>query len=406
MILRVDVKPELLRWARERAGIEPDALVKRFPKYHEWESGQKRPTLKQLEKLAKVTRAPIGSFFLSHPLEERIPIPDLRTVGDRPIVRSSVDLLDTVYLCQQRQDWYRDFARIEGEDPLPFVGSATPASAVESTAESMRSALDFNLDERRALPTWTEALRRLIEQADALGVLVMTSRIVGNNTRRKLDPEEFRGFALADNLAPLIFINDRVSKAAQIFTIAHELAHIWLGESALSDVEPFSAPSHAVEVWCNRAAAELLVPLASLREEFRGTADLADEINRLARRYKVSTLVVLRRIFDIGALDRGALAPAYRREVKRLGTAPARSGGSFRPTLKAFVGQRFGQAVVTSTLGGRTSFSESFRLLGIRKASTFRDFAARAGNMDVRRYRKAFLHANEGEALRRKVSGP
>ena len=126
----------------------------------------------------------------------------------------------------------------------------------------------------------------------------------------------------------------------------------------------------------------------------------------MARRYKVSTLVVLRRIFDIGALERGALASAYRREVKRLGTAPARSGGSFRPTLKACVGQRFGQAVVTSTLGGRTSFSESFRLLGIRKASTFRDFAARAGNMDVRRYRKAFLHANEGEALRRKVSGP
>ena len=96
MILRVDVKPELLRWARERTGIEPDTMVKRFPRYREWESGQKQPTLKQLENLAKVTRAPIGSFFLSKPLEERVPIPDLRTVGDRPIGRSSVDLLDTL----------------------------------------------------------------------------------------------------------------------------------------------------------------------------------------------------------------------------------------------------------------------------------------------------------------------
>ena len=300
----------------------------------------------------------------------------MRTVGDRPVGRPSVDLLDTVYLCQQRQDWYRDFARMEGEEPLPFVGSATPASAVESTAESMRSALGFDLDERRALPTWTEALRRFSEQADALGVLLMTSGIVGNNTHRKLDPNEFRGFALADDLAPLIFINGRDSKAAQMFTLAHELAHIWLGESALSDIEPISAPSHAVEVWCNRAAAELLVPLASLRDDFRRTADLSDEVNRLARRYKVSTLVVLRRIFDIGALDRGALASAYRRELNRLGTVPARSGGSFHPTLKARVGQRFGHALVTSTLGGRTSFSESFRLLGIRKSSTFRGFAA------------------------------
>ena len=187
-ILRVDVKPELLRWARERAGIEPDALERRFPKYREWESGYRQPTLKQLESLAKVTHAPIGSFFLSQPLEERIPIPDLRTVGDRPIRRPSVDLLDTVYLCQQRQDWYRDFARMEGEDPLSFVGSATHRSTVESTAEEMRTALGFDLDERRTVPTWTEALRRFIEQADSLGVLVMTSGIVGNNTHRKLDP--------------------------------------------------------------------------------------------------------------------------------------------------------------------------------------------------------------------------
>ncbi len=196
------------------------------------------------------------------------------------------------------------------------------------------------------------------------------------NTHRKLDPDEFRGFALADNLAPLVFVNGADSEAAQMFTLAHELAHIWLGESALSDVEPVSAPSHAVEVRCNRAAAELLVPLASLREEFRETEDLSNEINRLARRYKVSTLVVLRRTYDIGALDRDSLASAYRREVNRIGALPARSGGSYHPTLKARVGQRFGHALVTSTLGGRTSFSESFRLLGIRKASTFRGFAA------------------------------
>ena len=99
MILRVDVKPELLRWARKRSGIETNALVKRFPKYREWESGYSRPTLKQLESLAKVTHAPIGSFFLSRPLAEEFPIPDLRTVGNKPFPRQpSVDLLDTIYL--------------------------------------------------------------------------------------------------------------------------------------------------------------------------------------------------------------------------------------------------------------------------------------------------------------------
>ena len=159
----------------------------------------------------------------------------------------------------------------------------------------MRAALGFDLAERRALRTWTDALRRFIEQVDSIGVLVMVNGVVGNNTRRKLDPEEFRGFALADDLAPLIFINGADTKAAQMFTLAHELAHIWLGESALSNVEPASAPSHAIEVWCNRIAAELLVPQETLRVAYREGEGLPAQLNRLARHFKVSTLVVLRR---------------------------------------------------------------------------------------------------------------
>ncbi len=376
MTLRVDVRPELFRWARERAGVELEALVKRFPKYREWESGEKQPTFKQLEQLANVTHAPVGSFFLSQPLQEPVPIPDLRTVGNRFVGRPSVDLLDTVYLCQQRQDWYREYARMEGEDPLLFVGAATPASDVESTASRIRAALGFGLDERRTLRTWTDALRGFIEQVDSLGVLVMVNGVVGNNTRRKLDPEEFRGFALADDLAPLIFINGADTKAAQMFTLAHELAHIWLGESALSDVEPASIPSHQIEMWCNRVAAELLVPQGTLREAYRGWEDLATQLSRLARHFKVSTLVVLRRIFDIGAIDRGEFDLAYRRELDRLLSMATASGGNFHPTLKTRVGQRFGRALVACTLGGRTSFSESFRLLGIKKPATLREFAA------------------------------
>ena len=375
MTLRVNVKPELFRWARERAGIHVDALVKRFPRYLEWESGEKQPTLKQLEKLALATHAPIGSFFLSEPLDEPVPIPDMRTIGNEFVGRPSVELLDTVYLCLQRQDWYRDYARIEGEDSLPFVGSATTQSDIETTAEKIRAELSFDVEERRNLRTWTEALRRFIEQADALGVLVMTSGIVGNNTHRRLDPEEFRGFALSDDLAPLVFINGADTKAAQMFTLAHELAHIWLGESALSDVDVVSVPAHEVEGWCNRVAAELLVPLTSLFESYRESEDHPNQLNRLARQFKVSTLVVLRRLYDGGAFDQDALQTAYGRELDRITNIQSTSGGSFHPTLKARVGRRFGGAIVTSTLGGRTSFSG-----GIKKASTLRAFAA---NLEV-----------------------
>lgn len=376
MTTAVNVNPEVLRWARKRAAMETATLENRFPRYREWENGTAQPTLKQLERLARTLHASVGYFFLPEPPEEELPIPDFRTVGNKRSGRPSVSLLDTVYLCQQRQDWYRNFARMEGEDPVPFVGSATPDSSVRSTAEEMRTVLRFDLEERRNAATWTDALRRFIEQADAIGVLVMVNGVVGNNTSRKLDPDEFRGFALADDLAPLVFINGADSKAAQMFTLAHEMAHLWLGESALSDLEATSEPSHAVEAWCNRVAAELLVPMELLRLEYRRSPNLTDELNRLARRFKVSTLVVLRRVFDAGELGRDSFTSAYRRELDRLGRIPRTGGGTFHPTLKTRVGHRFGVAMTMSTLGGRTSFSESFRLLGIRKASTLRGFAA------------------------------
>ena len=376
MATAVDVNPQVLRWARKRAGMETATLANRFPRYREWESGAARPTLRQLERLAGTVHASVGYFFLPEPPEEQLPIPDFRTVANKRSGRPSVNLLDTVYLCQQRQDWYRNFARMEGEDPLPFVGSATPAGSVKSTAAEMGAVLGFNLEERRSATTWSDAMRRFIEQADALGVLVMVNGVVGNNASRKLDPDEFRGFALADDLAPLIFVNGADTKAVQMFTLAHELAHLWLGESALSDVEATSEPSHAVEVWCNRVAAELLVPMELLRREYRRRQDLRDELNRLARRFKVSTLVVLRRVFDAGEIDRDVFTSAYRRELDRLRRTPRSGGGTFHPTLRTRVGHRFGLALAISALGGRTSFSESFRLLGIRKTSTLRDFAA------------------------------
>lgn len=376
MTTAINVNPEVLRWARKRAAMETATLANRFPRYREWENGTAQPTLKQLERLARTLHASVGYFFLPEPPEEELPIPDFRTVGNRRSGRPSVSLLDTVYLCQQRQDWYRNFARMEGEDPVPFVGSATPDSSVRSTAEEMRTVLRFDLEERRSAATWTDALRRFIEQADAIGVLVMVNGVVGNNTSRKLDPDEFRGFALADDHAPLVFINGADTKAAQMFTLAHEMAHLWLGESALSDLQATSEPSHAVEAWCNRVAAELLVPMELLRLEYRRSPNLTDELNRLARRFKVSTLVVLRRVFDAGELDRDAFTSTYRRELDRLRRIPRTGGGTFHPTLKTRVGHRFGVAMAMSTLGGRTSFSESFRLLGIRKASTLQGFAA------------------------------
>lgn len=370
-MLRVTVQPKLLRWARERLGRDAEEFQSRFKKLSLWESGQDKPTLKQLEAYAAATYVPIGYFFLPEPPEEKLPIPDLRTIRDQAIHHASPDLLDIVYTCQQRQAWYKDYARITGQNPLAFVGSATTQSSVITTAQQIRETLKFDLEARRQCQTWSDALRQFIRQADDMGVLTMVSGVVGTNNRRKLNIEEFRGLALSDTLAPLVFINGTDSKAAQMFTLAHELAHIWLGENGVSDVSPTSRPLDAIEKWCNQVAAEILVPLEVLRQELSSSHPLSN-INDLARRFKVSTLVILRRIFDAEAITWDVFEVAYRDEVTRLRQIMREtSGGNFYLTQSARVSRRFARALVADTLEGRTLFRDAYQMLGVKKQAAF-----------------------------------
>jgi len=378
-MMRVALNPELLRWARERAGRTLRDLASSFPKLERWERDEEQPTLKQVERFAKTVHVPVGYLLLPEPPVERVPIPDLRTVGNVHLERPSPDLLDTLYVCQQRQEWYRDYARSMGEEPFSFVGSARVVNDIERTAAYMRHALHFDLEQRRLMSTWTEALRRFIGQADALGVLVMCSGVVLNNNHRRLDSEEFRGFAIADDLAPLVFINGSDTKAAQMFTLAHELAHIWLGQSAVSDAQAAWVPDHAVERWSNRVAAELLVPLEIMRAEYDPHAELATEVDRLARRFKVSTLVVLRRIHDAGGLTDEELSEAYDAELARLHALPRGSGGDFYLTQAARLSKRFARALVVSTLEGQTLHRDAFRMLGFSKVQTLHELGRSLG---------------------------
>lgn len=371
-MLRVDIRPEMLRWARERAGKSAPSLRSRFPRLEEWERGEVRPTLKQLEAFAKAVWVPVGYLFLNEPPSESVPLPDFRS-GRARARRPSPNLLDTVYLCQARQAWYRDYARGARVPIHDFVGSVTTEAPIEAVAESMRETLNFDLEARRRCPTWTEALRQFIAHADNLGILVMVSGVVLNNTHRKLNPDEFRGFAMADPAAPLVFINGADTKAAQMFTLAHELAHIWLGRSALSDADPREVADIDIEEWCDQVAAELLVPRALLEDELRPQAKVSAEMSRLARRFKVSTLVVLRRMFDAGQVSRPQFHREYEAELARIGARPKSRGGDFYLTQPVRASRRFVEALVESTLEGRTLYRDALSMLGIRKVETLKE---------------------------------
>ena len=375
--VRVSVDPSLYTWASERSRLDLDELADRFPKLNEWMAGKRMPTLKQIEDFARATGTAVGYFFLAKPPDEQLPIPDFRTIGDHPVARPSGDLLDTIYQCQQRQDWYRDYARSVGLRELEWVGSLRSSTPPEDAAQLITGALSFSVERRGA--NFVEAFTALRQRAEELGVLVMVSGVVGSNTRRKLDPQEFRGFALADPFAPLVFVNGSDTRAAQIFTLSHELAHIWLGESALDIVDLGARATNSVERWCNQVAAEMLVPLQEIRSEFNPREELASELQRLARRFKTSRLVVLRRLLESGFLTWDEYRRTYQAEYEQALERAGGPGGDFYKAQPVRVSKTFAQAVIASTLEGHTSYTDAFQMLGFKKTSTFYELADQLG---------------------------
>ena len=385
MSVRVEVRPRVLEWARARSGIDDEVWEQRFPRYEAWLAGQAAPTLKQLEDFARKTHTAVGFLFLEEPPVETVPIPDFRTIRDRPVAAASevvsADLLDVIYACERRQEWYRDNQLLEGEPPLPFVGVASTTDAVDDVAGQMRQVFDWTAQSRAACRTSDAALTWLRERAEAAGVLVMISGIVGSNTHRTLDPQEFRGFALVDRYAAVVFVNGADSKAAQVFTLVHELAHLWLGETALSDLDPQSIRSNAVERWCNQVAAEFLVPMAEFRQRFDQRADLRAQLRPLAEHFRVSSQVILGRIREAGALTWDEYLTELDMERQRVAAflADRGGGGNYYNTKPVQVSRRFASALIASAKEGRTPYTTAFRLLDVKKESTFDGLADRLG---------------------------
>lgn len=314
--VKVAVNPQVLRWAIERSGLPVDALAKAFPKLAEWQSGEGEPTLKQLEELAKRTMTPFGCFFLDAPPVETLPIPDFRTVGDAPIDRYSPDLMDTLHDMQRRQDWMREYLIDQGHERLPFVGSVKRTADPVAAAGRIRSTLGLAEGWAERCRTWEDAQRELRVASEEAGILVAVTGVVGLNNTRKLNPEEIRGFVLIDDFAPLIFVNGADAKVAQMFTLAHELAHIWLGKGRLFNLIRMQPATDENEKFCNHVAAEFLIPAERLAAEWPALKERSQPFAAIARLFKVSQLVAARRAMDLGFITQPQFFAFYKRHVE------------------------------------------------------------------------------------------
>ncbi|HMT20797.1 MAG TPA: ImmA/IrrE family metallo-endopeptidase [Promineifilum sp.] len=380
--MKIAPNPKVLKWAVERSGNE-DTLEHKFPKLPDWLDGSLQPTLRQLEGFAKAASVPFGYLLLQEPPQEKLSIPLFRTVDDQPTYHSGPDLLETVHLMQLRQDWMREYLIDQEAQPLPFVRSASPKDSPVQIAAKIRTALGLSETWASKYSTWTDALRALQNRIESIGILVVVNGVVGNNTKRKLDPAEFRGFVLVDEYTPLLFVNGADGKAAQMFTLAHELAHIWLGKSAAFDLRELRPADNRIEQLCNQVAAEFLVPQEQLVQFWPSVRQNPEPVQAVARHFKVSGIVAARRLSDLKLITTSEFLAFYHNwRATARASGPGNNGGDFYKTQNMRVGRRFGEMVVRATKEGSLLYNEAYRLTGLY-GDTFRRYAETAFGINV-----------------------
>ena len=380
---QVSLQPGVLTWARQRAGISRDDLARKMQvkveRVVEWEQTG-TISVAQVDKLANRTHTPLGYLYLSEPPEEELPIPDFRTRrAGSPLPRPSPNLLETVYAMQRRQAWMReDLITYYEEPPLSFVGAFALTDDPAEVARAMREELDIVEGWAASAPSLSLALRHLRDKSADAGILVVFNGVVGNNTSRTLDSQEFQGFALVDEHAPLVFVNNADFKAAQMFTLAHELAHVFVGQTGLTHFEDMRPADHETELFCDKAAAEFLVPELDLRAFWDSTARTETPYERIAAEFKVSSLVAARRALDLELIERDAFFVFYNDSKRRVAFEKQLStgGGDFWNNQMWRVGTRFATAVYRAVMDGRLTYTEAYSLTDLR-GETFENMAVK-----------------------------
>lgn len=369
------ITPKMVRWARQRARLSAAEVARRInlarpDRLDAWEreGAEDRPTFRQAQHLAEVLHVPFGYFFLSDPPSEELPLPDLRTKRGAAATTPSPDFLAVVYDALRKQEWYHDYLLDQDADPVPFVGRYTVATAVNAVAEDIRRTLRLDQSLLRQARDKDDYFRLLAGRAEGARVLVVRTGIVGNNTRRSLDPEEFQGFAKPDNLAPLVFVNQNDYLSAQIFTLLHELAHIWIGVTGVSDPDYLDRPTTESAVRQRRAdqiAAETLVPSNDLDLRWDSYEHDGDRLDRLGNHYRVSVFVILRRAYDLRKLSFDEYLSKYDELRQQIRPKPPGGGGGYG-SLFSRNSHAVTTAVLHSVIQGKLPPTEAATLLNVR----------------------------------------
>jgi len=370
MSAKVNIEPRMITWAIARAGFPLKDFTEKHPNVLEWLEQKKQPTVKQLEDFSNKVYLPFGYLFLPEPPIEQVPIPFFRT-GQSNATKVSLPVQETVRILKYRQDWLSDYLQENDGEPLGFVGRFGLNNTPEEIAADMRNTLNLTQDWAAQLPTWSDAKSFLTQKIEDAGIVVVFNSVVENNNHRKIEVAECRGFVLVNQYAPFLFVNSADSKAAQMFTLAHELAHVWAGHSAGFDSRQMLPADDPIERLCDQVAAEFLVPST----EFERFWAEMPHIEAAARHFKVSPIVAGRRALDLGLIDKNIFFGFYNDYIHRDFEKKANQsgGGDFYATQRVRLGRAFIARIHQALKSGKILHRDVYRLTGL-KGDTYQSF--------------------------------
>lgn len=370
MKTEIEINNNILTWAVERAGLNFEEISLKIPYFSSWLTGEKKPTVKQLEKFAQKVHLPFGYLFLDKPPEEKIPIPYFRTLASVSD-KVALNVYDTILILQQRQQWLTDYLKDNDYEPLGFVGKFSGNENINDIVSDIRNILKLQENWANEFPNWEKAKDYFTQKIEDAGIITVFSSIVGNNTHRSIKVDDCRGFVLVDNYAPFMFINSADSKSAQIFTLAHELAHIWLGKSAGFDFRQLQPANNPIEIICDKIAAEFLVPQNALNN----TLIEETRIENLSKKFKVSQIVIARRLLDLDKINREEFFAFYNEFIKRdfQKKMDTEGGGDFYKTQRKRLSIRFLSFVNQAVLENKLLIRDAYQLTDM-KGNTYHKF--------------------------------
>lgn len=363
MVNRMKISPETLLFHLKTSDIPIEVIEKKEKNIHLFLNGEKSPTFNQLVSISKILNIPTGLLLLNDKLENKFEKVDFRTIDSTSLENYSSELRDTIKEMQVKQEFLSE----QIDNKLSYIGKYNIENNYIDLVSEVRGILDLPFDfYKNRKQNDFEYLRNKLNNA---GVFVFLNGKVKDNTHRRLNLEEFRGFVLADDKAPIIFINQIDSKNGQKFTLVHEFVHLLLGIDGIFNVIDARDYSYdPVEYFVNKITAEILVPQEEILKLSGEYTDHID-ISGLSKIFKVSEFVIVRRLYDLNILTKDRYDEIIKELVEELknfrSNTKKTDGGNYSNNLNFRMDKPFVKYVENAIKTNKISYTEAFSILGV-----------------------------------------